>query len=400
MVKPGGGGGDRGAPLAPFLSKCYEMVEDEAADPIISWGSAGDTFVIWDITQFTLQLLPHYFKHSNFSSFMRQLNIYGFRKVDSDRWEFANDQFVKGQKHLLKNIRRRKNVQVVDQKISLQKQDNSIEEVDKIKKDGLWKEVENLKIDKKALSLELGKLRQLQETSENKLVLLRDRIEGMENNQQQMLSFLVMAMQNPGFLVQLLQPKEKHCRVTEMGNMLEQQGAENGTLISEGTIVKYQPLTDGKTNPELSPLSGLGETPKSGPSFDGTRDVLMNNDLMSTLMNEKFSLDTPLIFPDSPDDGAWEKLLLACPFIESASEIRQDKEGPNYLGMETESAFPGASSVSHDFEALIRQMGNPQEAETESEVDGDDWEDAPNIDFLAEQMEYLASESGLNLQAT
>ncbi|KAF7846376.1 hypothetical protein BT93_L4485 [Corymbia citriodora subsp. variegata] len=73
MGKPGG---DRAAHLAPFLTKCYEMVEDGATDPIISWGSAGDSFVIWDITQFTLQLLPHYFKHSNFSSFMRQLNIY------------------------------------------------------------------------------------------------------------------------------------------------------------------------------------------------------------------------------------------------------------------------------------------------------------------------------------
>lgn len=331
---------------------------------------------------------------------MRQLNIYGFRKVDSDRWEFSNDGFVKGQKHLLKNIRRRKNVQVVDQKISLQKQDNSVEEVDKIKIDGLWKEVENLKINKKALSLELGKLRQLQETSENKLVLMRDRIQGMENNQQQMLSFLVLAMQNPGLLVQLLQPKENHCRVTEMGNMLEQQGAENGSSISEGTIVKYHPPTDGKPDPKLSPLSGSGEMPKSGPSFDGTRDVLMNNDLMSILMNEKFSLDTPFILPDSPDDGAWEKLLLACPFIESASEKRQDKEGANYLGMETESAFSGGSSVSHDFEALIRQMGNPQEAETETEVDGDDWEDAPNVDSLAEQMEYLASNSDLKLQAT
>lgn len=321
-------------------------------------------------------------------------NLYqGFRKVDSDRWEFANDGFIKDQKHMLKNIRRRKNVQVVDQKKSLQKQDNSVEEVDKIKIDGLWKEVENLKIDKTVLSLELGKVRQLQETSDNKLVLLRDRVQGMENNQQQMLSFLVMAMQNPGFLVQLVKLKDNHCRVTEMGNMLEPQGAENGSWISEGTIVKYQPPTDGKTNPELSPLSGLGETPKSGPSFDGTRDVLMNNDLMSMLMNEKFSLDTPLIFPDSPDDNAWEKLLLACPFIESASEKRQDNEGPNYLGMETEPAFSGASSVSTDFEALMRMMGNPQEAETESDVDGDDWEDAPNVDFLAEQLEYLASKA-------
>lgn len=71
----GSGSGSSGS-VAPFLRKCYEMVDDESTDSIISWNDTNDSFVISDITQFSVVLLPKYFKHSNFSSFMRQLNIY------------------------------------------------------------------------------------------------------------------------------------------------------------------------------------------------------------------------------------------------------------------------------------------------------------------------------------
>ncbi|XP_072967755.1 heat stress transcription factor B-2b-like [Typha angustifolia] len=92
----------------PFLTKTYQLVDDPAVDDVISWNEDGTTFVVWRPAEFARDLLPKYFKHNNFSSFVRQLNTYGFRKIVPDRWEFANDCFRRGEKRLLCDIHRRK----------------------------------------------------------------------------------------------------------------------------------------------------------------------------------------------------------------------------------------------------------------------------------------------------
>lgn len=102
--------GHRSIP-APFLIKTYQLVDDSSTDDIISWNKEGNTFIVWRPAEFARDLLPNYFKHNNFSSFVRQLNTYGFRKIVPDRWEFANDCFRKGEKQLLCEIHRRKSVQ-------------------------------------------------------------------------------------------------------------------------------------------------------------------------------------------------------------------------------------------------------------------------------------------------
>ncbi|KAF5748046.1 Heat shock factor protein 5 [Tripterygium wilfordii] len=366
MVKSGVND-DGSQSIPPFLRKCYEMVDDESSNPVISWSQNDDSFVIWNMTEFSVQLLPKFFKHNNFSSFMRQLNIYGFRKIDSDRWEFSNDGFIKGQKHLLKNICRRKHSQSMDNRKTLLQQDNKVESSEEIENPGLWKEVENLKTDKNSLMQQLVNLRQHQETADDKLLVLKDRLQGMEKNQQQMLSFLVIAMKIPGFLVQLLQPKENNWRMAESGGMLERGIEDGGPPAVDGMIVRYQLPLDELPSPVLVPTDS-GKPQQSNHSFDGMKDYFVNSDFMKMLLDEKlcsFESQVPFVLPDLPDDGAWEQLLLASP-VRQDSKHDSERANDTEMEIETSSAIGTDFEVSKRFETAFDLMVSSQNLESKS----------------------------------
>lgn len=302
---------------------------------------------------------------------------------------------MRGQKHLLKNIHRRKNVQGPDQReSSKQKEQQPDEPQEKGEiENGLWKEVENLKIGKTALMQELVKLQQHQEISENKLLVLRERLQGMEKNQQQMLSFLVMAMQNPGFFIQLLKPKENNWCVAEAGNMLEQGPSDDKTTASDGTIVTYQPPINGTSGSSFTPTSDAENPPDSSSYPDGMQDFFSNSDFFKVLMDEKLcSLEShaPLVLPDT-DDGSWKQLLLASPFLENVEDTKEDAEETFDTGMEVElTVTPLESSQNFD---LFEQMEKLQHFGTESTVYETNLVNGQSLDTLTEQMGLLSSET-------
>lgn len=111
---------------------------------------------------------------------------------------------------------------------------------------GLAEEVERLKRDKDLLRQELIKLRQHQQTTENQVHDLRQSLHGMEQNQQQMLSFLAMAVQSPGFLSQLtMQQNPNNRQRAEISKKRRFPALEHGGLkgvdAPTGQIVRYQP---------------------------------------------------------------------------------------------------------------------------------------------------------------
>ncbi|ORZ00222.1 HSF-type DNA-binding-domain-containing protein [Syncephalastrum racemosum] len=87
------------------------MVEDKD-EKLITWSPSGDQFVIHNLNEFPRTVLPQYFKHSNYPSFVRQLNMYGFHKVanarqiDKQMIAFQHPDFLRGDTNRLQRIKR------------------------------------------------------------------------------------------------------------------------------------------------------------------------------------------------------------------------------------------------------------------------------------------------------
>ncbi|XP_010911318.1 heat stress transcription factor C-1b [Elaeis guineensis] len=183
--------------VAPFVAKAYQMVNDPRTDALIRWGKGNNSFLVLDPADFSQLLLPFYFKHSNFSSFVRQLNTYGFKKVDPDRWEFAHESFLRGQTHLLTSIVRRQ-----------KRKDGSSSSGDR--KDGIEGEEEEERLIK-----ELGRLRQEQRALQEELQGMSERLQATEMRPRKMMSFLVKVAEDPDFLPRLILSRKQQYLASE-----------------------------------------------------------------------------------------------------------------------------------------------------------------------------------------
>ena len=92
-----------------FLIKLYQILESPEYEKIIHWSDDGKSFIVENLHDFTEYVLPKYFKHNNYSSFIRQLNMYDFHKQKSSNTEaiFQHQHFLKNDKDSLKLIKRK-----------------------------------------------------------------------------------------------------------------------------------------------------------------------------------------------------------------------------------------------------------------------------------------------------
>ncbi|BAT95564.1 hypothetical protein LR48_Vigan02g121700 [Vigna angularis] len=280
----------------PFLTKTFDVVDDPVTNHVISWSRDGTSFVVWDPHTFSASLLPRYFKHSNFSSFVRQLNTYGFRKIDPDRWQFANEGFIRGHKHLLKSIRRRRAPSQLTQSHSV--------EVGRFELD---KEVDRLKHEKIVLMMELMNLRQQQQKARMCIKEMEQRLQVTEIKQKHMMAFLARAIKNPAFIHQLLKKekrKDLEEALTKKRRQIKQgvRGIGESSSRGEGrSSVKVEALEFGEYDCDF----GVSELEKLAMEMQGCGKGRIDREVEPEAPESQERLDRVL------DEEFWEELMFS-----------------------------------------------------------------------------------------
>lgn len=102
--------GDMPNAKLPFVWKVFEMlegVETSGDEHIISWVENGRAFKVHNLDAFLEKVIPKYFNQTKLKSFQRQLNFYGFTKINSgpNHGAYFHPNFLKSDKTSCLSIR-------------------------------------------------------------------------------------------------------------------------------------------------------------------------------------------------------------------------------------------------------------------------------------------------------
>ncbi|KAK4482421.1 hypothetical protein RD792_009576 [Penstemon davidsonii] len=207
----------------PFLMKLSTMVNDPNTNSIISWSRLGDSIIVWDHIKFSQELLPEYFRHNNFSSFIYQLNNYGFRKIGSCNWEYENPLFQAGKEHLLARIKRR-----ISMSESGQGRKRTTNFID-ININCTEQELETMRNEINESKLEIDKLKKEQAEMESHVLAYESYMKNAENNSKIILTMFLAKVCNESFAQKMRKETEKETRDDEIEKM--KPSNENGSEV-------------------------------------------------------------------------------------------------------------------------------------------------------------------------
>lgn len=104
---------NRGGVTEPFpekLHRCLDSCERDGLSDVFSFFSHGRAFAIHKPRRFVVEIMPRFFRQTKLTSFQRQLNLYGFKRVGQgpDNGGYYHELFLKGRPGLCVNMKRTK----------------------------------------------------------------------------------------------------------------------------------------------------------------------------------------------------------------------------------------------------------------------------------------------------
>lgn len=148
-------------------------------------------------------------------------------------------------------------------------------------------EIDRLRCDKQVLMIELVKLKQHQKTTNSHLQAMEQKLAGTEMKQQQMMNFLAKALQNPNFVGQIMQQKDKRKELEEAIK-----------------TKRRRPIDQGPSNIKLEPQD-FGDDDYINNEFDDDLEVAMNMQLEEDCYVEYMGN----IELGGDNEGLWEDML-------------------------------------------------------------------------------------------
>jgi HSF-type DNA-binding len=95
--------------IPTFPAKLFAILSRPDLADIISWMPHGRSWKVHKPREFEVKVIPSYFDHAKFSSFIRQANGWGFKRVTTkgtDRNSHYHELFLRGIPHLIKFMKR------------------------------------------------------------------------------------------------------------------------------------------------------------------------------------------------------------------------------------------------------------------------------------------------------
>ncbi|CAH1377807.1 unnamed protein product [Tenebrio molitor] len=284
--------GENTANTPAFLGKLWKMVNDPSTDHLICWSPSGTSFVIPNQAQFWYELLPLYYKHNNMSSFVRQLNMYGFHKLstvengtmdsDKDEIQFSHPFFLKDQPELLRNIKRKATTSK-----SSNENSNKHDELTKVLTD-----VKQLRGRQASVDSQLNAMKQENALLWREIAILRQK----HLKQQKIVNKLIQ------FLVTLVQPSRMTVGVKRGYQLMLHESPNKKSKVSNSNKNHSNP--EGPTIHELD--SELDLTPNL---YD--EDIPVIESPAASVASQQTDLNSPLqthlLAEDNEDDITWDK---------------------------------------------------------------------------------------------